>query len=94
MPRGFGFVTVEGEDGRRFHPGCSSTNGALQEDAVQIALVQTTAVENAREGTVSKDCGTRTEQSGSSGTLSEKSKTFGFVRAGQSTDQYGYLCSG
>ena len=72
--RGFGFVTIEGEDEDIFISE-SNTNGAIQDDVVQIALVPSSG--KRREGKVVKivDHGLKTVV----GTF-EKSKTFGFVR--------------
>ena len=49
--RGFGFVTIEGETEDVFIPE-SSTNGAIQDDVVQIALVPSSG--KRREGKVVK----------------------------------------
>ena len=72
--RGFGFVTIEGETEDVFIPE-SSTNGAIQDDVVQIALVPSSG--KRREGKVVKivEHGLKTVV----GTF-EKSKNFGFVR--------------
>jgi ribonuclease R len=72
--RGFGFVTVEGEDEDIFIP-ASCTNGAIHEDIVQVALVPSSG--KRREGKVVKivEHGLKTVV----GTY-EASKTFGFVR--------------
>ena len=72
--RGFGFVTIEGEDEDIFISE-SNTNGAIQDDVVQIALVPSSG--KRREGKVVKivDHGLKNVV----GTF-EKSKTFGFVR--------------
>lgn len=72
--RGFGFVTIEGEDEDIFISE-SNTNGAIQDDVVQIALVPSSG--KRREGKVVKivDHGLKTVV----GTF-DKNKTFGFVR--------------
>lgn len=72
--RGFGFVTVEGEDEDIFIPQ-NDINGAIHEDVVQVALMPSSG--KRREGKVVKiiEHGLKTVV----GTY-EASKTFGFVR--------------
>lgn len=72
--RGFGFVTVEGEDEDIFIPP-DDTNGAIHEDLVQVAVMPSSG--KRREGKVVKivEHGLKTVV----GTY-EASKTFGFVR--------------
>ena len=74
--RGFGFVTIEGEDEDIFISE-SNTNGAIQDDVVQIALVPSSG--KRREGKVVKivDHGLKTVV----GTF-DKNKTFGFCTTG------------
>lgn len=72
--RGFGFVTVEGQEEDIFIPE-SQTHGAFHMDTVQVAIVSETSGKR-REGTITKIL--------SRGTASivctfEKSKTFGFA---------------
>lgn len=47
-PRGFGFVTVEGEEEDIFIP-ADQTNGALHMDTVQVAIARTPAESEKRE---------------------------------------------
>lgn len=73
-PRGFGFVSVEGEEEDIFIPE-SQVNGAFHMDTVQVAIVSENSGKR-REGTVTKVI--------SRGTTNivctyEKSKTFGFA---------------
>ncbi len=72
--RGFGFVTVEGEEEDIYIPQ-DYTNGAIHEDVVQVALMPSTG--KRREGKVVRivEHGLKTVV----GTF-ERSKTFGFVR--------------
>ena len=51
-PRGFGFVTVEGEEEDIFIP-AAQTNGALHKDTVQITLSKNSSGKR-KEGTVTK----------------------------------------
>ena len=73
-PRGFGFVTVEGEEEDIFIPG-TQTNGALHRDTVQITLSKNSSGKR-KEGTVTKILSRGTEQLVCT---YEKSKTFGFA---------------
>ena len=73
-PRGFGFVTVEGEGEDIFIPG-TQTNGALHMDTVQITLSKNSSGKR-KEGTVTKILSRGTEQLVCT---YEKSKTFGFA---------------
>ena len=73
-PRGFGFVTVEGEEEDIFIPG-TQTNGALHMDTVQVALSKNSSGKR-KEGTVTKILSRGTEQLVCT---YEKSKTFGFA---------------
>ena len=73
-PRGFGFVTVEGEEEDIFIPG-TQTNGALHMDTVQITLSKNSSGKR-KEGTVTKILSRGTEQLVCT---YEKSKTFGFA---------------
>ena len=59
-PRGFGFVTVEGEEEDIFIPG-TQTNGALHMDTVQGALSKNSSGKR-KEGTVTKILSRGTEQ--------------------------------
>ena len=71
-PRGFGFVTVEGEDEDIFIPE-SQVNGAFHGDTVQVAL---TSAEGHREGQITKIL---TRGVSRIVCTYEKSKTFGFA---------------
>lgn len=51
--RGFGFVTVEGEDEDIFIPE-TQINGAMHQDEVQIAITKGASSDRRREGTVTK----------------------------------------
>jgi len=73
-PRGFGFVTVEGEEEDIFIPG-TQTNGALHMDTVQITLSKNSSGKR-KEGTVTKILSRGTEQLVCT---YEKSKNFGFA---------------
>ena len=73
-PRGFGFVTVEGEEEDIFIP-AAQTNGALHKDTVQITLSKNSSGKR-KEGTVTKILSRGTEQLVCT---YEKSKTFGFA---------------
>ena len=59
-PRGFGFVTVEGEEEDIFIP-AAQTNGALHKDTVQITLSKNSSGKR-KEGTVTKILSRGTEQ--------------------------------
>ena len=72
--RGFGFVTVEGEDEDIFIP-AAQTNGALHMDTVQITLEKNSSGKR-KEGTVTKILARGTNQLVCT---YEKSKTFGFA---------------
>ena len=73
-PRGFGFVTVEGEEEDIFIP-ADQTNGALHMDTVQVAIARTSGGKR-KEGTVVKIVARGTTQLVCT---YEKSKTFGFA---------------
>ncbi len=73
-PRGFGFVTVEGEEEDIFIP-ADQTNGALHMDTVQVAIARTSSGKR-KEGTVVKIVARGTTQLVCT---YEKSKTFGFA---------------
>ena len=73
-PRGFGFVTVEGEEEDIFIP-ADQTNGALHTDTVQVAIARTSGGKR-KEGTVVKIVARGTTQLVCT---YEKSKTFGFA---------------
>ena len=73
-PRGFGFVTVEGEEEDIFIP-AAQTNGALHKDTVQITLSKNSSGKR-KEGTVTKILSRGTEQLVCT---YEKSKNFGFA---------------
>lgn len=73
-PRGFGFVTVEGEEEDIFIPE-SQTNGALHMDTVQVALSKTQSGRR-KEGTVTKIISRGTKRLVC---YYEQSKTFGFA---------------
>ena len=73
-PRGFGFVTVEGEDEDIFIP-ASQANGALHMDTVQVAITQNSSGRR-KEGTITKIIARGTEQLVCT---YEKSNTFGFA---------------
>ena len=72
--RGFGFVTVEGEEEDIFIP-ADQTNGALHMDTVQVAIARTSGGKR-KEGTVVKIVARGTTQLVCT---YEKSKTFGFA---------------
>ena len=73
--RGFGFVTVEGQEEDIFIPE-NAVNGAIHEDIVQVMLVPSSG--RRREGKILKilEHGLKTVV----GTYEKSSKTFGFVR--------------
>ena len=73
-PRGFGFVTVEGEEEDIFIP-ADQTNGAFHMDTVQVAIARTSSGKR-KEGTVVKIVARGTTQLVCT---YEKSKTFGFA---------------
>ena len=73
-PRGFGFVTVEGEEEDIFIP-ADQTNGAFHMDTVQVAIARTSGGKR-KEGTVVKIMARGTTQLVCT---YEKSKTFGFA---------------
>ncbi len=73
-PRGFGFVTVEGQEADIFIPE-SRTHGAFHMDTVQVEIVSETSGKR-REGTVTKIISRGT---GQLVCTFEKSKTFGFA---------------
>ena len=73
-PRGFGFVTVEGEDEDIFIP-ASQANGALHMDTVQVAISKNSSGRR-KEGTITKIIARGTEQLVCT---YEKSNTFGFA---------------
>ena len=73
-PRGFGFVTVEGEEEDIFIP-ADQTNGAFHMDTVQVAIARTSGGKR-KEGTVVKIVARGTTQLVCT---YEKSKTFGFA---------------
>ena len=73
-PKGYGFVTVEGEEEDIFIP-AAQTNGALHMDAVQIELSANSGGKR-KEGTVTKILSRGTAQLVCT---YEKSKTFGFA---------------
>ena len=73
-PRGFGFVTVEGEEEDIFIP-AAQMNGALHKDTVQITLSKNSSGKR-KEGTVTKILSRGTEQLVCT---YEKSKNFGFA---------------
>ena len=73
-PRGFGFVTVEGEEEDIFIP-ADQTNGAFHMDTVQVAIARTFGGKR-KEGTVVKIVARGTTQLVCT---YEKSKTFGFA---------------
>lgn len=73
-PRGFGFVTVEGEEEDIFIP-ADQTNGAFHMDTVQVAIARTSGGKR-KEGTVVKIVVRGTTQLVCT---YEKSKTFGFA---------------
>ena len=73
-PRGFGFVTVEGEEADIFIP-ADQTNGAFHMDTVQVAIARTSSGKR-KEGTVVKIVARGTTQLVCT---YEKSKTFGFA---------------
>lgn len=74
-PRGFGFVSVEGEDDDIFIPE-SQVNGAFHMDTVQVTLTRGGSKGKRREGAV-----TKIVERGTSRIVCtyEKSKTFGFA---------------
>ncbi|MBO5070395.1 MAG: ribonuclease R [Roseburia sp.] len=74
-PRGFGFVTVEGEDEDIFIPE-SQTNGAFHKDTVRVALLPGGGGGKRKEGMVTKILARGTSQIVCT---YEKSKTFGFA---------------
>lgn len=74
-PRGFGFVTVEGEEEDIFIPE-SQVNGAFHMDTVQVSLLHTESRGRRREGTVTKVISRGTKQIVCT---YEASKTFGFA---------------
>ena len=73
-PRGFGFVTVEGEEEDIFIP-ASQTNGALHMDTVQVTISPNSSGRR-KEGTVTKIISRGT---GQLVCTYEKSNTFGFA---------------
>ena len=73
-PRGFGFVTVEGEEEDIFIP-ASQANGALHMDTVQVTISPNSSGRR-KEGTVTKIISRGTEQLVCT---YEKSNTFGFA---------------
>ena len=74
-PRGFGFVTVEGEDEDIFIPE-SQVNGAFHGDTVQVALTRAEGHGRRREGQITKIL---TRGVSRIVCTYEKSKTFGFA---------------
>ena len=73
-PRGFGFVTIEGEEEDIFIPE-SQVHGAFHMDTVQVAIVSENSGKR-REGTITKILARGTAQIVCT---YEKSKTFGFA---------------
>lgn len=73
--RGFGFVTVEGEDEDIFIPE-SQVNGAFHMDMVQVSLLRGESKGKRREGTITKIIARGMNQIVCT---YEKSKTFGFA---------------
>lgn len=74
-PRGFGFVTVEGENEDIFIPE-SQVNGAFHGDTVQVALTRAEGHGRRREGQITKIL---TRGVSRIVCTYEKSKTFGFA---------------
>lgn len=74
-PRGFGFVTVEGEDEDIFISE-SQVNGAFHMDTVQVALLRGESKGRRREGKITKIIARGMNQIVCT---YEKSKTFGFA---------------
>lgn len=74
-PRGFGFVSIEGQDDDIFIPE-SQINGAFHKDTVQVSIVRGEAKGKRREGTITKIISRGMNQIVCT---YEKSKTFGFA---------------
>ena len=74
-PRGFGFVTVEGEEEDIFIPE-AQVNGALHQDIVQVAITRGSSADKRREGNVVKILKRGIEQLVC---YYEESKNFGFA---------------
>ncbi len=74
-PRGFGFVTVEGQDEDIFIPE-SQVNGAFHKDTVQVTLLRGESKGKRREGMITKIISRGMNQIVCT---YEKSKTFGFA---------------
>lgn len=74
-PRGFGFVTIEGQDDDIFIPE-SQVNGAFHKDIVQVTLLRGESKGKRREGTITKILSRGMNQIVCT---YEKSKTFGFA---------------
>lgn len=74
-PRGFGFVTIEGQDDDIFIPE-SQVNGAFHKDIVQVTLLRGESKGKRREGTITKIISRGMNQIVCT---YEKSKTFGFA---------------
>lgn len=74
-PRGFGFVTIEGEDEDIFIPE-SQMNGAFHMDTVQVSLLRGGSRGRRREGTITKIISRGMNRIVCT---YEKSKTFGFA---------------
>lgn len=74
-PRGFGFVTVEGQDDDIFIPE-SQVNGAFHKDIVQVTLVRGESKGKRREGMITKII---THGMNQIVCTYEKSRTFGFA---------------
>lgn len=88
-PRGFGFVTVEGEEEDIFIP-ADQTNGALHMDTVQVAIARTSGGKR-KEGTVVKIVARGTTQLVCT---YEKSKNFRLCSTGQPEIRAGYFYPG
>lgn len=74
-PRGFGFVTIEGQDEDIFIPE-SQVNGAFHKDTVQVTLLRGESKGKRREGMITKIISRGMNQIVCT---YEKSKTFGFA---------------
>lgn len=74
-PRGFGFVSVEGEEEDIFIPE-SQVNGAFHQDTVQVSILRGESRGKRREGTITKILSRGMNQIVCT---YEKSKTFGFA---------------
>ena len=73
--RGFGFVTIEGEDEDIFIPE-SEVNGAMHQDTVQVVITRGASSDKRREGKVTKILARGTERLVC---YYEESKNFGFA---------------